>query len=726
MRPRDSCRPIGIFQQRQDKLSSRAGASARLVLAIRRPFWYFQNLMSAGYFQSVGAGPIRRVVVSACQFLASRAYSVILLATLLCTLAVKLFHSVRINMTQEYFACILSDIVVLLTAEVVLELLYFRWRRKWMFRTATAVAALVCAWSVINAGWLIRTGAQVVPSVLLPLLRDPLTCLGMVATNVVKMPVAAFFLLGPSAAALAFFFFVMAKPRLASLNRTYLIGKTTVFLSIIVISGVARASAKKCASIEITSADLQSNCQLKVIAGLLDDDSLDRWSGVNFDNIRRTIPSCDRLQDCLLEEPTPTRYNVVLIVLEGIQYRYTSLYDKKTDLTPYLAKLAHDGVEFSNTRSSLTHTTKALFAIQTGMWPSACQDIAEAVPAEKPYLAIATILKHKLNSRTAFFMSSKGQFECAPGLAYNMGFDKFFAREDIDNRDAFVGYMGCDEFSMLTPIFEWIDSGEKPFFLTFMCSVSHDPYELPPGFATPAKDPVERYRQTIAYTDDFVRAFDSELQKRHLTDNTVFCIISDHAEAFGEHGLFTHEQVVFDEALLVPWVMRAPSLVKPATRVTQPVCSVDLAPTLLKLLGIDISNIGFDGADALAPAPPGRKVHFAGWKWQCPAGFLQDGTKFIYNPTSKTVTAYDLSSDPFELVGMDLTEHRRVQIAREIIDWRKSTLFRIDHKPTGKRMLFDKWQCTWNDRIAWAKYRRKKTHRLFADRATSPEDRHTR
>ena len=398
-----------------------------------------------------------------------------------------------------------------------------------------------------------------------------------------------------------------------------------------------------------------------------------------------------------------------MVVLEGIQYRYTSLADKQLkapgNLTPNLAALAQQGVEFTNARSMLTHTTKALFALLTGRLPSVSQDLAEAVPAVMAYAGIATILKSKLNFRTAFFQSAKGSFECRPGLVHNLGFDKFWARDDLNDPNAFLGYLACDEFAMLKPISEWIKADEKTFFLTVLCSVTHDPYEVPEWFATPAKEHVECYRQAISYTDKFLAALDAELAKLNLADKTIFCVVGDHGEAFGEHGLFGHERIAFDEVLRVPWVIRAPSLIEPAVRVKQPVSSVDLAPTLLALLGFDTSTAGFNGLNALGRLPDDRKVYFSGWMQQGPAGFVQAEHKFIYNPATKTVSLYDFSDDPFELVGIEVSESHAQEIADDVIAWRRNSIFRLNQQRAGKKMLFDSWLCRWANRISWAKYR---------------------
>jgi len=651
------------------------------------------------------------------RFLARRAYSVIIFAALFCTLAVKFFHSYRMSLVNEYFGWILADVAVLLGIEVILAVVCFRWPRKFVIRTAIGLSAIVCTWSVMNAGWLIRTGTQILPMVLLPLVRDPLNSLRIIGVNLVKMPAAAVILLGPSAIALTFFFFVFARPVSPDYKRRWFINRILISCIFIFIAVLARGTVGRRSSAPITSAGLRYNCQLRAVTIFLSAESA-RLAKTDLTNAKRKIPAFDQIEIELPRHPQRINHNVVIVILEGIQYSYTSLAEKGKgatfvgdskmespgNLTPYLATLAGQGVEFINTRSTLTHTTKVLFSLLTGRFPSVSQDIAEAVPAVKPYASIATILKHQLNFRTAFFQSAKGNFESRPGLVYNLGFDKFWARDDLNDPNAFLGYLACDEFSMLKPIIEWIKAEENPFFLTILCSVTHDPYEVPAWFSTTAKESIERYQQSIFYTDNFIAALDVELARLNLTDKTIFCVVGDHGEAFGEHGLLGHERIAFEEALRIPFCLRAPFLVEPATEITEPVSSVDLAPTLLALLGFDVEDVGFDGVNTLGPIADDRKVYFSGWMRQGPAGFVKGNHKFIYNPTTKKVSVYDLSGDQLELVGIELPEQRTEGIAEEIITWRKNSIFRLNQQRAGKKVLFNSWLCRWNNRVCSARY----------------------
>ena len=154
--------------------------------------------------------------------------------------------------------------------------------------------------------------------------------------------------------------------------------------------------------------------------------------------------------------------------------------------------------------------------------------------------------------------------------------------------------------------------------------------------------------------------------------------------------------------------MRAPSLVKPGTRVKKPVSSIDLPPTLLTILGFDTNSVGFDGTNALGYIADDRPVYFSGWMQVSPAGFVKGDRKFIYNPRDKLIYVHGLGTDPFELVRIELAQQQARKITDDIIQWRKNTIFRLDQQRTGRKMLFGSWLCRWSERVSSVKYQRPK------------------
>jgi len=655
------------------------------------------------------AGPFRNLYA----LLARRAYSAIMWGALFCTLTVKFFQSCRTEMIDQYFGWIYADVAFLLGVEVALAIACFLRPRKWVIRTVLIIAAVVCTWSVMNAGLVMRTGRQILPSVMMPLIHDTFSALRLIGVNLAKMPVVAVVLLGPSAIALTFLFMVLAKPARPAYNPRRFKLRVLGCLIIVLFALLARVTTARVRSREAFAEGISYNCHLKAMSfffvphvGLL------RRSDLN--NAERIIPTIDQVEISWSNESRHVNHNIVMVVLEGVQFKYTSLYDRTTNLTPYLASLADAGAVFPNTRSAQCHTTKSLFTILTGRFPSPSHDVVETVPTDKPYASLATILEQKLNFRTAYFQSAKGTFESRPGMIYSLGYDEFWSRDDLSDPNAFVGYLGSDEFKMLQPIAEWIRTDNSPFLVTILCSITHDPYEVPEWFVEKlpdwlrddSREPVRRYQQSIYYTDKFIEALDAELAALGVKDNTILCIVSDHGEAFGEHGMLGHERIGFDEIYHIPWVIRAESLVAPGTRVPSALSNLDVTPTLLSLLGFDTTTAGFDGIDALGEIPVDRKVHFCDWKHEGPSGYVMGNFKYMYNPTNKRFSVFDLSNDPLEVNRIEFSEELEQEIVDEIIAWRKKMVFRPAQKePTGRRMLFGKWQSQWKERGSTSKYR---------------------
>jgi glucan phosphoethanolaminetransferase (alkaline phosphatase superfamily) len=634
--------------------------------------------------------------------LVSRAFSVLMAGALAGTLAAKFFHSWRYGMTAQYLSWVMADIAVLLGIEAVLALACFLWPRRGVVRGATIVATMACSWSVINAGWLIRTGTQVFPQAILPLIHDPLNISLLVAVNLIKNPFACVALVVPSLLALGFVGLALARPKLPHYRTLPFLGRIAGTLLLASLAVPARGAMIRRIPSKPGLSELQYNSQLRAVtslvvpsAGLREEDFL---------KAGRELPTPDQVR--LTQGAQARPLNVVMVIFEGIGYEHTSLAEPYQDRTPFLRTLAKQGVEFAAMRSTVTHTTKAMFALLMGRCPSASQDTAEVIPSRNGYASLATILSQQRGYRTALFTSAKGSFESGPSLVRNLGFDCFWARECLNDPSADLGYLASDEFTLLRPIREWLTADSRPFLLTIMCSVSHDPYEVPSWYSRPAKEPLDRYRQTVAYTDTFLAALDKELASLGLTGNTIFCAVSDHGEAFGEHGRRGHDLIGFEEALHVPWVMRGPSPIVPGTRITWPTSSIDVTPTLLALLGFKVESGVFEGQDALDPAWSDRKVYFSCWANEGPAGFVRGSLKYVYWGSLGEATVYDLSADPGEVAGVDLAALQAQTVAFDVLTWRRSTLFWPDQQPSGKAVVYGTWLCKWAGRDSTAKYER--------------------
>jgi arylsulfatase A-like enzyme len=105
--------------------------------------------------------------------------------------------------------------------------------------------------------------------------------------------------------------------------------------------------------------------------------------------------------------------------------------------------------------------------------------------------------------------------------------------------------------------------------------------------------------------DDRIRDMDGILSRlldrldgNGLLQDTVFILTADHGEEFWDHGGWVHGAKLYDELLRVPLIMKGPGLPQGAVITTQ-LGLIDLAPTLLDLLGIEEKRKSFQGNSLL-------------------------------------------------------------------------------------------------------------------------------
>jgi arylsulfatase A-like enzyme len=115
----------------------------------------------------------------------------------------------------------------------------------------------------------------------------------------------------------------------------------------------------------------------------------------------------------------------------------------------------------------------------------------------------------------------------------------------------------------------------------------HAPYLLHPGISTGfgTDSDADRYDGEIAYTDRHVGRLLEELAASPLSANTIVVIVADHGEEFGEHGNFGHGYALYEECVRVPLIVHAPGIAP--RRVSDPVPTIDLLPTLLELCRVE-------------------------------------------------------------------------------------------------------------------------------------------
>ncbi|MCL5269070.1 MAG: sulfatase-like hydrolase/transferase [bacterium] len=184
------------------------------------------------------------------------------------------------------------------------------------------------------------------------------------------------------------------------------------------------------------------------------------------------------------------------------------------------------------------------------------------------------------------------------------------------------------------------------------------------------------YYAQVTMIDDYVGKVLNKLDELGLADRTIVVFTSDHGDMAGSHGCVAKDMpAFFDYLIRVPLIIRYPGRVKPGTRVSELVTSMDIMPTLLDYAGAPIPA-GIDGR-SLRPLLEGQTAPWREWAYgerEYPAPVNMKTTQFMIrgkrwkywwnqDPTLHE-RLYDLEADPLERRNLAADPAHREQLDR--------------------------------------------------------------
>jgi phosphoglycerol transferase MdoB-like AlkP superfamily enzyme len=298
--------------------------------------------------------------------------------------------------------------------------------------------------------------------------------------------------------------------------------------------------------------------------------------------------------------------HVVLVVMESFTAGLVGTLGGSPALTPEFDRLAEEGVLFERCYATGERTVQGLEAIVSS-FPSLPGISAVRRPqARSGFETLATTLRAR-GYDTLFLYGGQGIFDDMRGFFVGNGYDVFLEERDFEN-PVFRGAWGVsdeDVFRRALAELEERSAAGRPVFATILTVSLHSPWEFPAGRVAPLpadlKLPPGFARaelENFAYADWALGALVREARGKPFFDDTLFVFVGDH----GVH-LRGRELVPIDENR-VPALFFAPARLAPQ-RVARVTSQLDVAPTLMGILGGDYASTFF-GADVLRhPAGPG-------------------------------------------------------------------------------------------------------------------------
>jgi arylsulfatase A-like enzyme/tetratricopeptide (TPR) repeat protein len=283
------------------------------------------------------------------------------------------------------------------------------------------------------------------------------------------------------------------------------------------------------------------------------------------------------------------RDNVLLITIDTARADHFGSYGDARARTRHLDRLAAEGVRFDRAYSTAPITLTAHASIFTGLYPfeHGVRNNGNFYLPQR-YETLATAFKAQ-GYRTAAFISAF-VLDRRYGLA--RGFDTYDDR--MQGAQSQVVSLEAERRGDRTELAltAWLDAQtadagsttrDRPFFVWLHLYDPHEPYRPPPPFRDAFAD--APYDGELAFTDAIIADVMEKLRAHGLLDHTIVAVIGDHGESLGDHGEETHSMFVYDAAIRVPFILWRPGRIPGGRVVTDPVRGIDLAPTLLELVG---------------------------------------------------------------------------------------------------------------------------------------------
>lgn len=365
------------------------------------------------------------------------------------------------------------------------------------------------------------------------------------------------------------------------------------------------------------------------------------------------------LSHCEAAQPASDKPNVLVFLVDTLRPDRMGCYGYERDTTPNVDAFAAQAIRFTRAVAQSSWTKPSAASILTSTYPGVhgAEDRPDVLRNGLPSLA-ATLRR---DGYTTIGVVSNVNLQTRWG--FGSDFDRYFdltIMRDIDfnQRDEQVVRFAKNVLD---------ETHGRPWMLYLHLMAPHGPYDPPSPFrerfppdiadgmnryAAMAEHIRSKYDGDIAFADSLFGQVLTSLEQRNVLDNTLIIFVSDHGEQFHEHGIAGHGHTLFDEELLVPLILKPPHFTNPPRVVEDVVEHVDIAPTILDLVGVNpnprfqgTSILGLISGDDKKPRLTYAQLRLA----QADLVAVRSANlKYVFDAGTGSQSFYDLVADPKE------------------------------------------------------------------------------
>lgn len=311
--------------------------------------------------------------------------------------------------------------------------------------------------------------------------------------------------------------------------------------------------------------------------------------------------------------------NVIMIQVEALQNFVIERTWNGQAITPHLNALLKESVYFDRFyhQTSQGRTSDADFTAHCSQQPLPSGSVFIRY-ADHTFDCVPSALKAE-GYGTTVFHAYDGGFWNRNAMYERMAYDKFYSKKHFTLDEPLGWSLG--DMSFFRQSADMITRQEQPFYSFLITLTSHHPYKLPSSKVTFdagefAGTEFGDYLASIHYTDAALGSFIDRLREEGLLDDTVLLLYGDHDNSirdwsYYERMLGRELNVIERQQLLmqVPFIVRLPDGAHAGEQREDVGGQIDIAPTILHLLGIESGRLTMAGMPLLTAAPPESSRH---------------------------------------------------------------------------------------------------------------------
>lgn len=329
-------------------------------------------------------------------------------------------------------------------------------------------------------------------------------------------------------------------------------------------------------------------------------EAFERTRKLLSDSGAEMIGTNDSILHAVSGDPNRPKYNLVVLLEESLGSEFWgSLGRTNESLMPRMDAIAtNEAVLFDNMYADGNRTIRGYEGVFSSFPPLPGDSIVARDRSEHVETYARVMARDHYD--TTFIYAGRGVFDGTGPFTKANGWSNFIELRDFKNPVFQTVWGVCNEDLYDRVLVECRDRFKKgaPFMITSMSVSNHKPYTYPAGRI--AEDPMAHRREhVVKYTDYALGRFFDQARKEPFWTNTLFCVLADHgARVYGS-------QTIPIRSYEIPFMFLGPLAGKPGRR-SMLGCQLDVAPTILGMLGRPYETVFF-GHDLLKdPSKPGR------------------------------------------------------------------------------------------------------------------------